>query len=51
LKDSITAEVVVTRCRWRRADCLSSGFFSPNRTVEGAEDQALRAQSGEIIET
>ena len=47
----ISAEVVITGCRCRRIDGLSSGFFRANRTIESAQDQTLRAQSGGITGT
>ena len=45
----ITAEVVITGCRCRCIDGLSSGFVRANRTVESALDQTLRAQSRGIV--
>jgi hypothetical protein len=47
-KDPITAEVVVTGSRCR-SNGLSGGIFHADRTIEGAQDQTLRAQSGGII--
>ncbi len=41
----ISAEVVITGCRGRCSDGLSSGFVRANRTIESALDQTLRAQS------
>jgi hypothetical protein len=46
-KDLITAEVVVTGSRCR-SNGLSCRFFHADRTIEGAQDQTLRAQSGGI---
>ena len=47
----ITAEVVVTGSRCRCIDGLSFGFFRADRTIESAQDQTLRAQSGGITGT
>jgi hypothetical protein len=47
-KDVITAEIVITGCPCRCIDGLSSGFVRANRTIERAQDQTLRAQSGGI---
>ena len=47
----ITAEVVITGCRCRCIDGLSSGFVRAKRTVESALDQTLRAQSRGITGT
>jgi len=49
--DPISAEVVITGCRCRCIDGLSSGFFRANRTIEGAKDQTLMAQSRGIAGT
>jgi hypothetical protein len=50
-KDVITAEVVITSCCGPRIDGLSSEFVRANRTLEGALDQALRAESRGIAGT
>ena len=44
----ISAEVVFTGCRCRRADRLRSGCVRANRTLESAQDQTLRAQARRI---
>jgi hypothetical protein len=49
--DRIKAEVVITGCRPRTIDGLSSKIVRANRTIESALDQTLRAQSRGIIGT
>jgi hypothetical protein len=47
----ISAEVVVTAAPVYRVDRLSTGFAGANRTLECAQNQTLRAQSGGIAGT
>ena len=47
----ISAEVVISGCRCGCIDGLSSGSIRPNRTVESALDQAIRAQASGISGT
>jgi hypothetical protein len=41
----ITAEIVITGCRSRSINGLSSGLARAKRTIESALDQTLRAKS------
>ncbi len=50
-KDTIPAEVVITSSAFRCIDGAGSGFVRSNRTLECAQDQTLRTQSGGVAGT